>query len=224
MRTLKSAEQNLLGVLFLALFFSACGGTGVGNPINSSVPTVTGTGSVSIASRGFNSTSALYFAPNFLVEVPTQNTLAPSIASFKFCVTQLRLKNAAGSALGEESGSGMVSKLGLVDLSNGAQTVTWGKATLPIGAEIKKMNVEVHKDKDTCPGADYSASINGRTISKDLEFTFNFATAKSLKDGDVVTLALTALVTKLNDAVTAEQFDDENVSKYLDGSFEDSAD
>lgn len=217
-------SRSIVTSLFAVLFFSACGGTGVGNPINGSVPASTGTGGVTIASQGFQSLSALFFARNMLVEIPTLNFAATSISSFKFCVTKMKLKGTEGNAVGEESGSGMSAKLGLVDLGDGTRSVNWGKATLPVGTEIKKMSVEVHQDKDICANANYSASINGQTISKDLEFSFKFPTAKTLKDGDIVTLALTTLVSKLNDAVSASKFDDENISEYLDGSFEDDAD
>ena len=222
MNTLKTKLSfAALGLSILAL--SGCGTT-VGNGA---------TASVTVASKAYNSTTADLFrwSPLRLLNWLVQDAFAGTITSFKFCVTKFRLDASDDSTIGGPGSSdgSFTQRLGLIDLGHGTTDITWGNADLPVTTAVRRFRIELHKDKDTCSGADYSVSVNGQTIQKDLEFKFIYATPKLLQNGTSVRFSMAKLTQAFAQAVLAGAFNDSDIGQYFDASdpaksAEDSAD
>jgi hypothetical protein len=205
------SRRRWIAALLIAATWQGCGpgGTGSGNP------------AVRIVSQGYSPTAAALRIPMLDWLMPSA-TAASGVTSFQFCVTKLKLDAADGSPIEENGSSEFEARLGRIDLGDGSSEATWGEVGIPAGTDIKRIKIEIHKDPELCGGAAYSAIANGQALTKDLEFAFSFVTAKPLAQGDVVTLALTNLISKLSQALQAGQFDDQHISNYLDGTVEDS--
>ncbi len=215
-----------IGEIVLALLSTAAlcvpgcgGGTGTGNPSRQDI---------TLASRAYNSTTALHLKTPLLLDllpslVPNALAASPTITSLWLCLEKIELKAEDDSPILGEGGSLPELKIGMVALGDGTSAVTWGQATLPLGAAIKRLKVVVHKSPELCGGAEYSMSVNGQTITKDIELKFAYASPKPLAAGDTITFSLATLVSKLTQAYLAGQFSDQYISAYLDGSFEDDA-
>lgn len=220
-----SLQQDIQGVcvkvkttivpvmIFIVLGLVACGTT------NSTSPSGGGSGGeITLASKGYATTTSSLFDWFF-----RKAYAASTISTFQFCVTQLKLTGSDGSDLQSNGSSLLTAKLGLINLGSGSATTNWGKVTIPAGAAIKTIKVEVHKDAESCSGATYSASVNGNTVTKDLEFKFSFANAKGLNAGDTVTFAFNNLVKQYESAIAAGKFNDENIGSYMESLTEDTA-
>ncbi|MGK5085169.1 hypothetical protein WDW37_17920 [Bdellovibrionota bacterium FG-1] len=220
-------NRNKLVQIFLTLLGSAAfitpgcgGGTGTGNPSD-----------IVLASRAYNTPLAAgrrqppFFNLLELLALPKSAfATASPITSLQLCLEKMKLEADDGSAIQKDGSDLMQLTIGMVDLGDGTRAATWGKAGLPTGVAIKHLKVVVHKNPAVCGGAQYSMSINGQTVTKDLELQFAYAAVKPLAPGDTITFSLATLVTKLTQAYGAGQFSDAYISDYLDGSFEDGAD
>ncbi len=194
----------LAGLLAIGMVLQVpgCGGTGTGNPYVDmrSPPYLTG---VSLYERLIN-----------LVGVASAWAAAP-VTEFKFCSTKLKLKNEAGEAVGGDATGAVEAVLGQVDISNGAVTQTWGRLEIPVGFTLSRIEFELHYDPEKCAGADYSIRYNGVSITRDLDFRFQFSPAIVLDAGDVLNLRVQNIQAKLAEAETAGQLNDTNVASYL---------
>lgn len=197
----ESATLLALSVV-LAVVSSGCG----------SAPSSSSTGT-SLVSKVFNTQTASFKAL----------AARSSINSVKLCVTKLKLEAEDGNSIKHGNDDVFEAKLGIVDLNDGTQAQNWGVLNIPIGTAIKKIKIVVHKDPDNCGGVNYSANINGQTISHDLEFVFKFENTKTLVDGDIISVNLDNVVSQLIAAADANQLNDDSISHYLDGSIEDHA-
>lgn len=145
------------------------------------------------------------------------------ITSFQLCLEKMELDAEDGSAIENAGAPETKLSIGMVDLGDGTHTAIWGTAALPTGVAVKRLKVVIHKSPEVCGGAEYSMSINGQTVTKDLELKFYYPAAKALTQGDTITFSLATLVGRLTQAYQASHFNDENISNYLDGTFEDEA-
>jgi hypothetical protein len=175
------------------------GGTGTGNPKSYDI---------SLASSAYNTSTAAFFGA---LSSPDLVPSAASVNQFKFCIREIKFES-----------SPVEVKLGLIDLGDGSNLITWGKATPPSGKSIKKIEVVIHKDKELC-GVDYSMNVNGQSITKDLQLKFAFSDDKTFGGGETVTFSLATLISKLTEADSDGNVNDDMISDYLDGSFEDEA-
>ncbi len=215
---------SVVSVITLGLGSFGCGKLKGTAASETPAPAASSSG-VSLASAGYNLPSSASFIGSLFDRFVMTKAYAAttSITSIKLCITKLKLTTASGTAVSKDSSGKISVRLGLVDLGDGTTPVTWGTFEVPADAVIKKIAVEVHKDPESCGGAQYSAMINDQQISKDLEFKFVFANETPVAAGDTLKLALTTLASKLDQAVTAGQFNDESVSHFIDESIEDSA-
>ncbi len=184
----------------------------------------TDTSGVSIVSKGYATSTALRTpAPLKWLEslfIQPAFAAATGISGFKFCITQMKLDAEDGSAIKNGDSELLEAKLGLVNLGDGSQDVTWGNLNLPTGVTIKRIKIEIHKDAELC-GVPYSTAITDttgieRTISKNVELKFLFSTPKTFATGDSVSVSLTNIVNQYSSAVIAGKFNDENIGNYLE--------
>ncbi len=171
-------------------------------------------GPVSLQSRAFQASSASMLDLKTAISV-SQPVLAVPITSFSFCVTQLKIESDGGTAIQKDGKDAIEAKIGLVSTGEGSSATNWGQVDIPTGSAVKKIKIEVHKDAELC-GVDYSVKLNDTSLAKDVEFTFTFATAKDVTESGVVTLDLGSLLTAFSEALSAGQFNDEQISHYLE--------
>lgn len=135
-----------------------------------------------------------------------------ALSDFKFCITQIKLENEDGDSVG----GSIEARLGLIDVSNNTSSIEWGTVEVPVDFQLSKLTVEIHKDSETCSGADYSLSYKGTQLNQDIEFSFRFSPAISLDDSDVVTLGLTNIAAAIESAYDAGELDDAHITSYLE--------
>lgn len=181
------------------LLLTACGGTTVGNP------------QITLQSSPYTA-PALRFDPAARL---LPDFALTAVTDLKFCITKLKLQGADGSYASQNGSNSIEAILGLIDHSNASGTVTWGTVTVPTALSLKQIDIELHVDAQNCSGANYSISYNGTTLTKDLEFHFEFATAADITGGDLVKLGLTNIVTALEQAKQAGKFTNELIGEYL---------
>ena len=75
------------------------------------------------------------------------------------------------------------------------------------------MTVELHKDKESCGGQEYSIAFNGSKLNKDLEF--KFIPPVTVAAGDTLKLKIDEIAKALIGAYDAGKLNDESVSEYL---------
>jgi hypothetical protein len=158
--------------------------------------------------------------PGLTLESHGYNSLVSnSITALSFCVTEVRFITDTGISISVPE-----SQLGLIDLGNGSQSVTWGHLDSAVpGTIINHVHIEIEHDHELCPSAAYSVSANGMTITTEVEFKFMFAQPFTVGNSGSVTFSLSTLITKINQAITDGKFNNGQIGNYLDGSFEDSA-
>ncbi len=203
-------------LIISCLFFTlSCGsGTSGGNPGVTSRVTIesgpyTNDGSLVMISNPY-----LKGIENFLISTAFA---AVPITDFQFCVTKMKVKTEGESTVGVS----LEAKLGLVNVSDANATTNWGQINLTKGASISEIHFEIHQDSETCSGENFTVSYNGQTITKDLEFKFRFNPAVSVNDGDTFKLGLSKIAKAVEDARAAGQFNNENISPYLENVFGD---
>ena len=193
--------------LMLATTLAGCGQTGV---------------TLRSAAYGTTVAQSTFLPFEWLDRMLFASAQAGAVTSFKLCVTKLKVEGEDGSEISNPNASGADDKafdapLGLVDLADGSSSVSWGNVSLPTGVALKRIKVEVHKDSSLC-GVEYSASVNGETIAKDLEFKFLFNNAKTLNAGDAVQISMTRVIDAFSAAVLANAFTDQDIGNYFDSS------
>lgn len=169
------------------------------------------TGSVSFQSAAFDASSTAR------VNLGDTASHWVVVSSLSFCVTKLKVEAEDGEAIkGEDDNEFIEARLGLIEPGAGSTALSWGTANIPVGTELKRIKVELHKDPELCGGAEYSVSMNGSTISKDLEFKFAFPSGTTVQAGDVITFDLQNIVDALKQAYDASAFNDEEIGHYLE--------
>lgn len=199
---MKHSQQLVSGLFVLTLATSLV--TGCDRKKDEQSPVDEGTvstGDVTLQSASYGAAGLLLTAAN--------------ITDFKFCVTKIEMEDESGGAVEDEGSSSIEADLGLIDLSDPASTTAWGTISIPVDFTLSALKIEVHKDAEKCAGADYSVSFQGKTLSRDLEFEFEFNPPVPIVAGDTLTLAIDNIATALSDADAASKFDDEQVSEYL---------
>jgi hypothetical protein len=155
-------------------------------------------------------------------------------SEFKFCASKIELESSASLGLrdgggdddfssddygeddhGEDDSFSLEKRLGLVDVSDAAAFTTWGQLTVPIDFSMRELKVEVHKDPETCPGADYSVAYDGLRLNSDLEFKFEFSPPVVLVAGATVTLRLDEIATALASAAASGKLNDATIGEFL---------
>lgn len=188
-------RRKWIGLAWILSMMGCGGGTSVGNPL------------VTLESVPYGSSGgSLYQAFAFSTA---------TVTDFKFCVTKLKLTNANDEAVTQNGSASIEAILGLIDVSNPAVTTTWGDVSIPVGFSLKQLNIELHRDPERCGGADYSMRYNGSSLTKDLEFHFEFNPTVSVADGDTLKLGLSSIASALESAVQAGKFNDENIGEFL---------
>lgn len=147
----------------------------------------------------------------FLKELIFEKAYAAPVTNFEFCITQMKVVTEGDST----AGASQEAILGLVDVSNANLSSDWGTIELNEGDTISEIHFEIHKDAENCGGADYSVSYNGQKLNKDLEFKFRFSPALIVNNGDTINLQLGVIAKAMEDATAAGQFNDEQISNYL---------
>ncbi len=193
------------------------GGTGTGNPPSE----------ISLVSRPFATASLLrgqspFLNQNlfFLAEVGAQRN---SIQRLEICVEKLEIKAADDSLVVSLDEDRAEVNIGLVELGDGTVETQWGQLNIPLQTEIKRIKMVVHKTPEVC-GVEYSMRVNDQTVTRDLELKFSFSGTRALNAGEEIRLTLSQLVTQLVAAYGAGDMNDESISSYVDGSFEDEMD
>lgn len=192
-------------VLAIVSGSSGCGaGTSTGNPIS---------GPVNIQSES-------YAAPFARIMDPIYGGIsAVAVSDFRFCVTKLKLKNKNGDAVSGSDGSEEIEvRLGLIDISNSAASTYWGQVDIPVGYALGELRVEMHRDPELCSGADYSLVYNGVSITKDIEFRFNFSGDSLLEAGDTLRLGLSGIVAAIDQAYQQGKLNNEQIAEFLNES------
>ncbi|MCC7443120.1 MAG: hypothetical protein IT285_15920 [Bdellovibrionales bacterium] len=142
---------------------------------------------------------------------------ATAITDLSFCITQLKIEAPDGVSIEDDDGDELMEvTLGQVSAGDGTVPMTWGAADLPVGAEIEKIKVEVHHDPEKCGGAEYSVSLNGNALTKDVEMVFKFTPARTLAEGDTVVFDLGTLANAFVSALDAGQYTDELIGDYIE--------
>jgi hypothetical protein len=155
--------------------------------------------------------------PGLKIDSHAYNALMTSVTSLSFCVSEVRFVTDTGITISVPE-----SQLGLIDLGDGSQTVTWGKLTGVVpGTVIDHVYIEI--ENELCPAAGYSVKANGMTITTELEFKFIFAQPYTVGAAGSVTLSLSTLVSKIDQAIQDGNFTNTGILTYINGSFEDPA-
>lgn len=149
------------------------------------------------------------------------SSAATTISSFSFCVREVKLEAEDGNAVRKDGDSDdlIEVRLGLISPNDGLKTLSWGTADIPVGTAIKKIKVQIHKDKELC-GVDYSVKMNDLTLTKDIEFKFTFPKGTVMEAGKTITFDLQPIVAALSAAYSANEFNDSAIEKHLKAEIE----
>lgn len=204
--------RNVVSAL-VVLVLTGCG-TRVGTGL---------TGSVTLKSESFSTTGLTALPPLGLVTAYAQDlTLmangrfaAPDVTDFKICVRELKLEKSEGGYADKDGSGSLEYKVGLVDVSNGAEK-TWMTSDFPVGFTLQRIKVVVHKDESLC-GVGYSMKFNGFQSNSDVEFKFKFEPAIAISAGATIKVALSNVVSALRTAADNSLLTDGNLKDYVEG-------
>lgn len=213
-----NATKELVLTLFLTLIFilfTGCQDTS-SNPVGSSGGNPA---TVTIQSGSYTNDGTIVMHPAIkklqnLFFIPS--AYAGAVSDFQFCITQLKVV----SSVGDAPSASQEAILGLVNVSDPNAVSNWGTIELEEGATISEIHFEVHYDPQNCSAATFSASYNGQTLTKDLEFKFKFDPAISISQGATLELGLSQIAKAMEDAYAAGHFNDSQISNYLDSTVE----
>ena len=128
---------------------------------------------------------------------------------FSLCVTQLQLSDDAASVSVE-------ARLGLVDLSAADASTAWGEVEVEGEVTFSKMVVELHRDPESCAGAEHSMTFREQQLTRDVELVFTFAPAVTLSGAESVSLAMDNIVDVLEEAYDAGNLNDTDITPFLE--------
>ena len=204
--------KNFVSALML-LTLTACG-TRVGTGL---------TGSVTLKSEAFNTTGLAALPPMGLIPAYIQDLAlgmparftAPDVTDFKICIRELKLEKSDGGYADTDGSGSFEYKIGLVDVSNGAEK-TWMTSAFPVGFTLQRIKVVVHKDESLC-GVNYSLKFNSFQSNSDVEFKFKFEPAIAVATGSIIKVALSTVVSTLRAAANASSLNDQNIKDFIEG-------
>ena len=90
-----------------------------------------------------------------------------------------------------------------------------GNVELTDGETVSELQIELHRDPENCSGVNYSLLYNGSELTKDLEFKFRFDPAITAQNGDTLQLDLSVIAKAIEDASSAGQLNNEQISNFL---------
>ena len=199
--------------LCLAALVNGCG-TRVGTGL---------TGSVTLKSEAFSTTGLMALSPVGMLAAYTHDLVwgaptrfaGPTVTDFKICIRELKLEKADGNYADKDGSGSLEYKIGLIDVSNGAEK-TWMTSDFPVGFTLQRVKVVVHKDESLC-GVNYSIKFNGFESNSDVEFKFKFEPAAEVVAGSTIKVALATVVSTLRAAADATALNDNNLKDYIEG-------
>jgi len=182
--------KNITIATVATLSFIGCSNAGVG---------------VSLKSSAYNS-SVTPRVSGQLTGAAATNTAG--INSFQFCVTQIKLEGSGG-------GDVLEARLGLISPNSGTVALDWGSLDITEETTVSVLKVEVHADAQTC-GVEHSVEMNGLTLKKDIEFTFNLASEITISEGSSINLHLSAIASAFKSAIDASAFTEQGITAYFE--------
>ncbi|MAE57394.1 MAG: hypothetical protein CME69_00855 [Halobacteriovorax sp.] len=183
---------------------TSIGGTTGGNPATSTLVSrpYTNDGTVAMIKK-----EIFYFWSLFKAE----KAVAAPVSTFRFCVTKLKVV----SEVDGQASNSREAILGLIDVSDNTATTNWGNVELTDGETVSELQIELHRDPENCSGVNYSLLYNGSELTKDLEFKFRFDPAITAQNGDTLQLDLSVIAKAIEDASSAGQLNNEQISNFL---------
>lgn len=147
-------------------------------------------------------------------------TTKTNVTEFKICVKFMTFFDEAGVQIDASDTHTLATSTTLVNISDAAEK-SWGTLSAPVGRNIKTFKVLASADSTACPDSTGTGGINVvfngySQLNGDVTFSWTFANAIELKEGDTIQLSMQAFADALADKVIAATLTNSNVKETVE--------